>query len=43
MATLERKTMREVIFESLKWYITPAEMATSSQRKKKGKKSEKGD
>jgi hypothetical protein len=22
-ATLERKTMREVIFESLKWYITP--------------------
>jgi len=23
-ATLERKTMREVIFESLKHYITPA-------------------
>ena len=22
-ATLERKTMREVIFEGLKWYITP--------------------
>ena len=22
-ATLERKTMREVIFESLKWYIKP--------------------
>ncbi len=33
-ATLERKTMREVIFEGLNWYITP--METTS--KKKGKK-----
>jgi hypothetical protein len=39
-ATLERKTMREVIFESLKWYIKPAEIATSSEKKKKGKKSD---
>ena len=38
-ATLERKTMREVIFESLKWYIKPTEIATSSEKKKKGKKS----
>ena len=37
-ATLERKTMREVIFESLKWYITPAETATGSDKKKKAKK-----
>ncbi len=35
-ATLERKTMREVIFESLRWYITPVE--TSLDKKKKGKK-----
>jgi len=35
-ATLERKTMREVIFESLKWYITP--METSHDKKKKGEK-----
>jgi hypothetical protein len=37
-ATLERKTMREVIFEGLKWYITPVETATSSDKKKKGKR-----
>jgi len=36
--TLERKTMREVIFESLKQYITPMETTTSSDKKKKGKK-----
>ncbi len=36
-ATLERKTMREAIFESLKWYIGPTE-TTSSDKKKKGKK-----
>jgi len=35
-ATLERKTMREVIFESLRWFITPVE--TSLDKKKKGKK-----
>ena len=34
-ATLERKTMREVIFESLKWYIKPTEIATSSEKKEK--------
>jgi hypothetical protein len=39
-ATLERKTMREVIFESLKWYVTPVETAASSDKKKKGKKKE---
>lgn len=36
-ATLERKTMREVIFEGLKWYVMPAE-ATPIPQKKKGKK-----
>jgi hypothetical protein len=35
-ATLERKTMREVIFESLKWYITPVETTASPDKKKKG-------
>jgi len=35
---LERKTMREVIFESLKWYITPMETAARSDKKKKVKK-----
>ncbi len=39
-ASLERKTMQEVIFEGLKWYIKPAEIATSSEKKKKGKKSD---
>jgi len=37
-ATLERKTMREVIFESLKWYIAPMDTATSPCKKKKGEK-----
>ena len=37
-ATLERKTMREAIFEGLKWYIMPAETATGSDKKKKAKK-----
>ncbi len=36
-ATLERKTMREVIFEGLKWYITPEEAPVTLQ-KRKGKK-----
>jgi hypothetical protein len=35
-ATLDRKTMREVIFEGLKWYIRPAEATATPQ--KKGKK-----
>jgi hypothetical protein len=30
--------MREVIFESLKWYIAPVETATGSDKKKKVKK-----
>ncbi|MBM4306306.1 MAG: hypothetical protein FJ123_06160 [Deltaproteobacteria bacterium] len=37
-ATLERKTMCEVIFEGLKWYIAAGETATRSDKKKKGKK-----
>jgi hypothetical protein len=37
-ATLERKTMREVIFESLKWYITPVQTTATPDKKKKGKK-----
>lgn len=32
-ATLERKTMREVIFESLKWYIS-MDAPTGSDKKK---------
>jgi len=36
-ATLERKTMREVIFEGLKWYIAAGETATPD-KKKKGEK-----
>jgi hypothetical protein len=35
-ATLERKTMREVILEGLKWYITPIETASKKKGKKKG-------
>ncbi len=35
-ATLERKTMREAIFEGLKWYIKPTEVSATPQ--KKGKK-----
>jgi hypothetical protein len=30
--------MGEVIFEGLKWYISPAGATTSSHKKKKGKK-----
>ena len=38
-ATLERKTMREVIFESLKWYIAPpVQPSANSDKKKKGRK-----
>jgi hypothetical protein len=37
-ATLERKTMREAIFDGLKWYISPAGATASSDKKKKGKK-----
>ena len=37
-ATLERKTMREVIFESLKWYITLETTAGSDKKKKTRKK-----
>lgn len=33
-ATLERKTMREVIFEDLKWYITVDTAAGSDKRKR---------
>jgi hypothetical protein len=36
-ATLERKTMREVIFESLKWYVT-TEGPSATPQKKKGRK-----
>jgi hypothetical protein len=32
--------MREVIFENLKWYVTPVETTASSDKKKKGKKKE---
>ena len=39
-ATLERKTMRQVIFESLKQYITPVETGSTPNKKKKGKKRE---
>jgi hypothetical protein len=35
-ATLERKTMREVIFEGLKWYAASVENLAVSR--KKGKK-----
>jgi len=34
--TLEPKAVREVVFGSLKWYITPIE--TGAGNKKKGKK-----
>ena len=37
-ATLERKTMREVIFESLKWYITVDTVAGSDKKRKTKKK-----
>ena len=41
-ATLERKTMREVIFEGLQWYIRPGGATASSDKKKKGKKWKEG-
>jgi len=41
-ATLEPKTMGEVIFESLKCYITPVEPAASPNKNKKGKKKHRG-
>jgi len=37
-ATLERKTMREAIFEGLKWYAALAETPASVQKKKGRKK-----
>ena len=37
-ATLERKTMREVIFEGLKWHITPVETIGATNKKKKWEK-----
>jgi len=30
-ATLERKTMREAIFEGLKWYVTASEILAPSK------------
>ncbi|HSB05418.1 MAG TPA: hypothetical protein VLK23_09495 [Thermodesulfobacteriota bacterium] len=33
--------MREVIFEGLKWYITPAETATGSDKERQKEKGEK--
>jgi len=37
-ATLERKTMREVIFERLKRYIAPMGITVSPNRMKNGNK-----
>ena len=37
-ATLERKTVREAIFEGLKWYVKAATNSPTSPKKKKGKK-----
>jgi hypothetical protein len=37
-ATLERKTIHEVIYESLKQYIRPVETAAGPDKKKKAKK-----
>ena len=37
-ATLERKTMREVIFEGLKWYVIPEETTGIHNKKRKTKK-----
>jgi hypothetical protein len=37
-ATLERKSMRKIISESLKWYITPLKTTASSDKKKMGKR-----
>ncbi len=36
-ATLERKTMREAIFEGLKWYATSAENPAPPRKKAKKK------
>jgi hypothetical protein len=36
-ATVERKSMREGLFEGLKWYVTPEEIP-AAPHKKKGKK-----
>ena len=36
-ATVERKSMKEVLLEGLKWYVTPEETPATPQ-KKKGKK-----
>ena len=33
-ATLERKTMREVIFEGLKWYVTASEIPSKEEAEK---------
>jgi len=38
-ATSERKTIREVIFESLQWYMTPVETTASADKKEKRGKS----
>ena len=40
-ATLERKTMREVIFEGLMWYVRPETTASFNKRKKARKKGSK--
>ncbi len=37
-ATLKCKTMRKVIFESLKWYITPVGSHCRFRQKEKGEK-----
>jgi hypothetical protein len=37
-ATLERKTMREAIFEGLRWYIKTTEDPAAFGRKKKRKR-----
>lgn len=33
--TLERKTMREAIFEGLKWYVTASEIPAKAGKKSK--------
>jgi aspartate/tyrosine/aromatic aminotransferase len=37
-ATLKRKSMREVLFDRLKWYVTASEIPASPQKKKGEKK-----
>ena len=37
-ATLERKAMREVIFESLRWHMAPAETTLVLAKRKRGKR-----